>query len=474
MPNPPNPFPGNFITLAQDKAVYAQRRARLAAALVAQCGPKAVAVIPTAPEQTRNRDCHFPYRADSYFYYLTGFTEPGATLVIDAADAQVSRSILYCLQRDIEREIWDGYRLGPEAAPEVLGVCEAHASADKDARWSSHVQGKNSVWFPFAVHADLAAWVHKGVAEAKGRARGMGPAPTQVHDLCPVLDDMRLFKDAGELALMRTAAAISAQAHKRCMRVCAERLRAGKPLHEYHLEAELLHAFRSAGAESVAYNSIVAAGANAAVLHYRAGNTPVRSGDLVLIDAGCELHGYASDITRTFPANGRFSAPQRDVYDVVAAALEAAVQACRAGQAFSAPHEAALRVLTRGLMDLGIINCNQFGDLDSAIEQRAYAPFYMHRTSHWLGLDVHDCGSYTALDGACDSEGKPKERLLADHMVLTLEPGLYIRPSEQVPQAFHHIGIRIEDDAVVQGQQCELLTRAAPVAATALEAWMQT
>jgi Xaa-Pro aminopeptidase len=283
---------------------------------------------------------------------------------------------------------------------------------------------------------------------------------------------------------MRRAAQISARAHVRAMQLSASRLRAGQDVREYHLDAELLHEFRRHGSQYPAYSSIVAAGANACVLHYRADAAPVRDGELVLIDAGCELDSYASDITRTFPANGRFSGPQRALYDLVLASQDAAVAATRAGARFNDPHEATVAVLAQGLLDLGLLDRNSVGSVQDVIENRSYFAFYMHRTSHWLGMDVHDCGSYvepTELGEASlrrdplsgETITNRPSRILHPGMVLTLEPGLYVRPAPGVPEAFHHIGIRIEDDAVVTAQGCELITRDVPVRADEIEALMR-
>ena len=299
-----------------------------------------------------------------------------------------------------------------------------------------------------------------------------------------MLDELRLIKDAHEQAVMRRAGQISAGAHVRAMQRSAAMLRAGQDVREYHLEAELLHEFRQHGAQSPAYPSIVAAGANACVLHYRAGSAAIRAGELVLIDAGCELDGYASDITRTFPADGRFSGPQRALYELVLTSQQAAVGATRAGARFTDPHEAAVKVLTQGMLDLGLIDKGQHGTLEDAIAHRAYFAHYMHRTGHWLGMDVHDCGSYVepAEVGQVNERRDPlsgeliqdrPSRILRPGMVLTIEPGLYVRPSEKVPSAFWNIGIRIEDNAVVTADGCELLTRDVPVEPDAIEALMR-
>ncbi|MGQ0708969.1 MAG: aminopeptidase P N-terminal domain-containing protein [Rhodoferax sp.] len=453
----------------------ALRRAAVARAI----GAEAIALIPTAPECVRNRDNHHPFRPDSYFWYLTGFREPNAWLAIEGS----GRSTLLCQPQNLEREIWDGYRLGVDAAPAALGVDAALSVADIDTALARLLDGKRSVWFPFGVHPTLQAQVEGWLSSVRSRSRQGARCPTEQHDLCAVLDDMRLTKDASELATMRAAAAISAGAHVRAMQKCAQWLRAGREVREYHLDAELNHSFRRVGAQGVAYESIVAAGANACVLHYRADSAPVRNGELVLIDAGCELDGYASDITRTFPANGRFSAPQRDLYQLVLAAQHAAVACIRPGARFNDAHEAAVRVLTQGLLDLRLLDANMVGNLDDAIERKAYNAFYMHRTGHWLGLDVHDCGGYdepSEIDQARERTDpltgatlvQRPSRILRPGMVVTVEPGLYVRPAPGVPEAFHHMGIRIEDDAVLTPGGCELITRGVPVEVGEIEALM--
>ena len=457
-------------------ALYAQRRAHLASLL----GPKGIAIIPTAPEQQRNRDADFLYRHDSYFYYLSGFTEPKACLVITGD----GRTTLFCQPKDLERETWDGYRLGPVDAPARLGVEAAHSSAELDAQMPALLDGRDAVWYPFATHKALAARIDGWLGQVRARVRYGTLCPEQQRDLCGLLDEMRLVKDAHEQAVMRRAAQISAGAHIRAMQLSARMLRAGQEVREYHLDAELLHEFRRHGSQFPAYGSIVAAGANACVLHYRADTAPVRDGELVLIDAGCELDGYASDITRTFPANGRFSGPQRTLYELVLASQYAAVAATRAGGRFTDPHEASVKVLAQGMLDVGLLDSNKVGTLDDVIEKRAYFQFYMHRTGHWLGMDVHDCGAYTepseigqtsvrqdALTG--DTIVNRPARILQPGMVLTIEPGIYVRPAPSVPEAFHNIGIRIEDDAIVTASGCELISRGVPVAADEIEALMR-
>ncbi|WP_243019004.1 aminopeptidase P N-terminal domain-containing protein [Simplicispira sedimenti] len=464
------------MTLTVPLSVYAQRRAHLAA----QLGDGGIAIVPTAPERMRNRDSDYAYRHDSYFHYLTGFTEPNAWLVLTAD----GRSTLWCQPKDMEREIWDGYRLGPEAAVAALGVDEAYSVAELDQRLPRLLENRACVWYPFATHSGLAARVEGWLAPVRARVRYGALCPARQADLCLLLDEMRLVKDAHELALMRHAAQISARAHVRAMQHCAQALRAGQEVREYHLEAELLHEFRRYGAQAPAYNSIVAAGANACVLHYRADRAPVGSNDLVLIDAGCEYDGYASDITRTFPAGGRFSGAQRALYELVLASQEAAVAATKAGARFNAPHDATVAVLAQGLLDLGLLDKNQHGSAQDVIERRAYFRFYMHRTGHWLGMDVHDCGSYVEPGeiGAVQERKDPlsgetikdrPSRILRPGMVLTIEPGLYVRAAADVPEAFHGLGIRIEDDAVVHAHGCELITRGVPVQADEIEALMR-
>ncbi|MFT4243072.1 MAG: aminopeptidase P N-terminal domain-containing protein [Acidovorax sp.] len=456
--------------------LYAQRRARLAA----QLGEGGIAIIPTAPERQRNRDSDFLYRHDSYFYYLTGFTEPGACLVLTAEGA----ATLFCQPKDLEREIWDGYRLGPEAAVSALGVQAAHSSVTLDAQLPRLLENRASVWYPFATHAGLAARVDGWLNAVRARVRYGALCPAVQNDLCTPLDEMRLIKDAHEQDVMRRASAISAQAHIRAMQRSARMLRAGQDVYEYHLDAELLHAFREAGSQYPAYGSIVAAGANACVLHYRADAAPVRAGELVLIDAGCELDGYASDITRTFPANGQFTGPQRALYDLVLASQDAAVAATKAGARFNDPHDATVAVLAQGMLDLGLLDRNKVGTVQDVIDSRAYFQFYMHRTGHWLGMDVHDCGSYVEPTevGQTSERRDPlsgetitnrPSRILRPGMVLTIEPGIYVRPAPGVPEAFHHIGIRIEDDAIVTDTGCELITRGVPVQADEIEALMR-
>ena len=457
-------------------ANFVERRARLAQALSAAGG--GVAVVPTAPERPRNADNDHPYRHDSHFHYLTGFDEPHAWLLLTDS----GESTLLCRAKDPSREIWDGLRLGPEAAPGTLGVHAAFDVETLDAVMAERLANQTAVWFPFGAHAGLEARLEVWLAGLRARSRSGVQSPTMQRDLTPLLADLRLHKDADELATMRRAAVISAGAHVRAMRYCGARFRAAPQgvVREYEIEAELLHEFRRPGAQSPAYPSIVAAGANACVLHYAAGATPLRAGELCLIDAGCELDGYASDLTRTCPATGRFTGPQRDLYDIVLAAQQAAADVTRPGARQRDAHHAAVRVLSQGMLDSGLLARDSAGGVDDVIESTAYRQFYMHGTGHWLGRDVHDVGEYLSLGETATDQldylgrkvvMKPS-RVLQPGMVVTLEPGLYVRPAPGVPEHFWNIGIRIEDDAVVTATGCELISRGVPVAADEIEALM--
>ena len=402
---------------------FSERRRHLASQM-----QKGVAIIPTAPEQVRNRDAYYPYRFDSYFYYLTGFGEPEAVLVIVAGvDEGASKHILFCRDKDLEREIWDGFRYGPEAAREAFDFDETYPIFKLDEMLPKLMAGQPAVYCALGHDTEWDMRVTGWINQIRQQARSGVTAPAGIYDIRLLLDEMRLFKSAEELQVMRRAAEISSGAHRRAMR----KTRPG--MSEYEVEAELLHEFRRHGAQAPAYTSIVAGGANACVLHYVENNARLNDGDLLLIDAGCELDGYAADITRTFPVNGKFSPVQRDLYQLVLAAQAAAINAVRPGHAWDAPHEAALRVLAQGFIDFGLCH----GSVDTVLQSEDYKRFYMHRTGHWLGLDVHDAGEYKR-DG--------EWRLLQPGMTLTVEPGCYVRPADNVPGHFWNIGVRIEDD----------------------------
>ena len=443
----------------QPLEVHAARRARLASQIRARGG--GVVVVFTAPEVPRNRDSEYPYRWDSYFHYLTGFTEPEAVLVM-RVEARGEESILFCREKNVEREIWDGWRHGPDYARERFGFDQAHPYPSLDAQMPALLADQPAVYCALAQDGGLDGRLRSWMAGVRAQARAGVSAPGTAVDLHALLDEMRLFKDEHEIADMHRAGRISADAHVRAMR-------ATRPgMHEYEIEAELLYEFRRQGAQFPAYGSIVAGGRNACVLHYRGNDARLRDGDLLLIDAGCELDGYAADITRTFPVNGRFSGPQRALYDVVLAAQAAAIERTRPGCSFNDPHEAAVRVLVQGMIDHGLLA----GSVDGALESGAFRRFYMHRTSHWLGMDVHDCGEYREPGAPGVGDARPW-RVLRPGMVLTIEPGIYVQAAPDLPPAFHDIGIRIEDDALVTDGGCRLLTDDVPKAADDIEALMR-
>ena len=427
---------------------FAARRARLCA----QMQPGAVAILPTAPEAMRNSDTDYPYRHDSYFYYLTGFTEPDSVLVLVAAKGNApAQAILFCRQKNKEREIWDGFRHGPDGARAAFGFDSAFPIEELDVEMARLLANAPAAYSALGHSATLDLQMKTWLQNVRRQARAGVTAPTVAHDLLAMLDEMRLFKADGEQALMLRAATISARAHERAMRVS----RPG--MYEYEIEAELLHEFRRSGAQFPAYTPIVAAGANACVLHYNVNNAQSRDGDLILIDAGCELDSYASDITRTYPVNGRFSAPQRTLYELVLAAQAAALAVIRPGTIYTSMHDAATLVLAQGMLDTGLLDKTKVGSAEDVVAERAHQQFYMHGTGHWLGLDVHDVGAYRDVN----AEGKPS-RALQPGMVLTVEPGIYVRPAEGVPEQFWNIGIRIEDDVLVTPQGHSILSEAAP------------
>ncbi len=430
-----------------DHAIHAARRGHLM-----QKMQRGIAVIPTAPETLRNGDAHYPFRFDSHFHYLTGFGEPEAVLVLIAGDAP--QAILFCREKNLEREIWDGYRYGPEAAKEAFGFDATYPIAQLDDKLIELMANQPALFQPLGHDAAWDAHLLGLRARVQEKVRSGVTAPDEIHDIRVLLDEMRLFKDADELATMRRAAAISSAAHIRAMR-------ATRPgMMEYEVEAELLHEFRKSGAQSPAYTSIVAGGERACVLHYISNDAKLKDGDLLLIDAACELDGYAADITRTFPVNGRFSAAQKDVYEMVLAAQAAAIAVARPGKHWNDPHDAALRVIAQGLIDLKLCE----GSVDVVLESESYKRYYMHRTGHWLGRDVHDVGTYKV-------EGE--WRALQPGMVFTVEPGCYIRAADDVPQALWNIGIRIEDNVAITAQGCEVLTEAAPKSVTGIEELMR-
>ncbi len=430
----------------QINQIRANRRKQLADSM-----GSGVAILRAAPERVRNRDAHHPYRFDSYFHYLSGFPETDAILVIVAGRSP--KTMLFCRDKDQEREIWDGFRYGPEQARDLFGLDETHSVTKVDEILPKLLADQTALYYELGGDPLFDSKVMGWLNQVRALGRSGVSAPDLIYDIRSILDEMRLVKDASEIKTMRRAASISAQAHVRAMQLT----RPG--LMEYEVEAELLHEFRRNGAQSPAYTSIVAGGANACVLHYVNNDAVLNDGDLLLIDAGCELDGYASDITRTFPVNGKFSGPQRDVYDLVLEAQAAAIEKVKPGNEWEDPHRAALQILVQGMLDLGLCS----GTPESVIESGDYKKFYMHRTGHWLGMDVHDVGDY---------KRGGQWRKLEPGMTLTVEPGCYIRPDETVLEKFWNIGIRIEDDALVTDDGCDIITAGVSKSIADIEAVM--
>jgi Xaa-Pro aminopeptidase len=426
-------------------AEYARRRRQL----MRMAGADSIVILPAAPERLRSGDSHYPYRQDSDLWYLTGFGEPEAVLVLVPGRSH-GEALLFCRERDPEREAWDGPRAGPEGAVEAFGMDDAYPIGDLDEILPGLIEGRSKVYYHLGRDSEfdlkLIGWVNRVRAQLR-----QASSPHEFLALGHLLHDLRLFKSRAEIRLMRAAAAIAGEGHRRAMAA----VRPG--LYEYEIEAELLHAFRRRGAVA-AYEPIVGAGANACVLHYRANAARLAAGDLLLIDAGAELAGYASDITRTLPVDGRYSKPQRAIYELVLAAQQAAIAAVRPGASWIAPHEAAVEVLADGLLRLGLLK----GTLSQCLKKHGYRRFYMHKTGHWLGLDVHDVGDYR-IDG--------EYRMLEPGMVLTIEPGLYIAPgSRGVAARWQGIGVRIEDDVLVTADGAEVLSADVPKEVDAVEA----
>ena len=428
-----------------------QRRRR---ELMEQMEPNSIAILAAAPERTRNRDVEHPYRQDSDFWYLSGFPEAEAVMVL-LPGREHGEYVLFCRERDRAREIWNGYRAGPEGAVADYGADDAFPINDIDDILPGLVEGRERVYYDLGRDAGFDSRLMGWVNTIRERVRTGAQPPGEFVALSHLLHDMRLFKSKAEADLMRQAAQISAGAHVRAM----QSVRPG--MYEYQLEAEYLHEFMRHGARSPAYPSIVGGGANGCILHYIENSAPLKDGDLVLVDAGCELHNYASDITRTFPVNGKFSGEQRALYELVLASQYAAIEATHTGNHWNVPHETVVRILTEGLVDLGLLA----GHVDDLIEEQSYQRFFMHRTGHWLGLDVHDVGDYR-IGG--------EWRQLEVGMTLTVEPGLYIAPDDDtVEERWRGIGIRIEDDVLVTKEGCDVLTRDVPKNIDDIEALMR-
>lgn len=425
-------------------APFKARRDRLARML-----KNGVVVLPTAAEVTRNSDVHYTFRWDSHFYYLTGFKEPEAVLVMLLG--KKPRQILFCRERNAEREIWDGFRYGPAMAKVAFGFDETHPIEELEKRLPELIGNQHALHTPVGADAAWDMLIARALNTVRAKVRTGVTAPEELKDVRSALAAMRNIKDAHEIGVMRRAAAISSKAHARAMRF------ARPGLMEYQVEAELLHEFKVNGAHEAAYGSIVGGGANACILHYSSNDARLEDGDLLLIDAGCELEGYASDITRTFPVNGQFRGAQRDIYQLVLDAQLAAIKQVRPGRPYVAYHEAAVKVLAQGFIDLKLCK----GSLDKVIETEDYRRFYMHRTGHWLGMDVHDVGNYMQ-DG--------KWVTFKPGHVVTVEPGCYIRPAKNVPRAFWNIGVRIEDDVLVTASGNDVLTKSCPKTIADVEA----
>ncbi len=420
---------------------------------MAQMEPNSIAILPAAAVAIRNRDVEHVYRQHSDFQYLSGFPEPEAVIAL-IPGREHGEYVLFCRERNPERELWDGLRAGQEGAIREYGADDAFPIADIDDILPGLIEGRDRVYTAMGSNAEFDRHLMEWINVIRSKADLGAQPPEEFVALDHLLHDMRLYKSANEVKVMRHAAQISARAHVRAMQAC----RAG--LHEYSLEAELDYEFRKGGAKMPAYGSIVAAGRNSCILHYQENDALLKDGDLVLIDAGCEIHCYASDITRTFPVSGTFSPEQKAIYELVLKSQEAAFAAIGPNRHWNEAHEATVRVITQGLVELGLLQ----GDVRELIVSEAYRPFYMHRAGHWLGLDVHDVGDYR-VGG--------EWRVLEPGMTLTVEPGIYISPdNQQVAKKWRGIGVRIEDDVVVTRSGCDILTRDVPKTVAEIEALM--
>ncbi len=436
-------------TLAITNKEFKRRRQ----ALMELMEPNSVAIVPAGHLKTRNNDTHFAFRQDSDFYYLTGFDEPESLLVL-APGREHGESILFCRERNPEMEIWDGYMAGPEGAINDHAMDDAFPIDDVDDILPGLLEGTDRVYFTLGKNPEFDKAILDWVNVIRAKVRSGATAPGEFLDLDHLLHDMRLYKSAAELRLMQKAADISAEAHCRAMRFCQP------GMNEYQVEAELRHEFARQGAMEMAYSAIVGGGANGCILHYIENNKLLKDGDLLLIDAGCEYQKYASDITRTFPVNGKFSKEQRALYEVVLEAQKQAMAVIMPGNLWNDPHEASVRVITEGLLELGLLQ----GELNELLETEAYRPFYMHRIGHWLGMDVHDVGDYK-VGG--------QWRVLEPGMVMTVEPGIYVSPNEEsVAKKWRGIGIRIEDDVAITKEGHDVLTSGVPKTADEIEALM--
>ena len=431
------------------KSEFARRRKNL----MAMMEPNSIAILPSAGEKVRSRDTDYTFRQDSDFYYLSGFDEPNAVLVL-MPGRDHGEYVMFCRDRDPEKEIWDGYRAGPEGAISKFGADDAFPIDDIDEILPGLIEGRERLYYALGKDAQFDRHVMDWVNRIRAQVRSGATPPGEFLDLDHLLHDMRLFKSTAELKIMAKAAEISAQAHIRAMRYCQP------GVYEYQLASEIHHACAMEGGREMAYSSIVGGGKNGCILHYVENNQKLKDGDLVLIDAGCEYDYYASDITRTFPVSGQFSDEQKAIYDIVLRAQQAAFDVIKPGNHWNEPHDASVHIITSGLIELGLLS----GDLDELIEKAAYKPFYMHRIGHWLGLDVHDVGDYK-VGG--------EWRVLEPGMVMTVEPGIYIAPdNEDVAKKWRGIGIRIEDDVAVTKTGHDVLTASVPKTVEDIEAIM--
>ncbi|MCT4702723.1 Xaa-Pro aminopeptidase [Enterobacteriaceae bacterium H20N1] len=421
-------------------------------ALLAKMAPASAALIFAAPEAIRSADSEYPYRQNSDFWYFTGFNEPEAVLVLIKSDETHNHSVLFNRLRDKTAEIWFGRRLGQEAAPETLAVDRALAFSEIGEQLHQLLNGLDVVYHAQGEYDYADSIVFAALDKLRRGSRQNLSAPATLTDWRPWVHELRLFKSEEEIAVMRRAGEITALAHTRAMEKC----RPG--MFEYQLEGEILHEFSRHGARFPSYNTIVGSGENGCILHYTENESEMRDGDLVLIDAGCEYKGYAGDITRTFPVNGKFSAPQRAIYDIVLESLETALKLYRPGTSMQEVTGEVIRIMVSGLVRLGILK----GEVDQLIADNAHRQFFMHGLSHWLGLDVHDVGAY----------GQDRSRVLEPGMVITVEPGLYIAPDADVPAEYRGIGIRIEDDILITAEGNENLTASVVKSADDIEALM--
>ena len=430
---------------------HLQRRVKLSKWMIKQAnGEHSTAIFFSGTEKVRNRDIFFPFRPLSNFFYLTGFPEPESWLVITCDEKGNYNDTIFCLPKNPEKELWDGKRYGPKKAKEKFNFFNSFSTEKLEETLELEFLKTNNLFLPFSESDEIEELVNNILRKFKNSNRKGTKSPQKIFDISQIISSYRLIKDQSEIQTMKHAAMISSNAHKRAMKFC----KPGK--HEFEIEAELLHEFRKLGSSFAAYPSIVASGPNSCILHHKAGDRILKKGDILLIDAGCEFNGYASDITRSFPTSGKFSSPQRDIYEVVLTAQKKAIDIIKPGIDFLEPHAVAVREISQGLVDIGLIKNKS---IDEVIENELYKNFFMHKTGHWLGMDVHDVGDYSTP--------------LKSGMTFTIEPGCYIRPSKEVDKIFWNIGIRIEDDILVTNQGYEVLTKDVPVEISEIESLME-